>query len=57
MFDISISKELEIDIQLKQKYQDHLKEIHLNLLLKLLAIKRKLSKEKTVTLSSIVNFD
>jgi hypothetical protein len=56
MFDISISKELEIDIQLKQKYQ-HLKEIHLNLLLKLFAIKRKLSKEKTVTLSSIGNSD
>lgn len=57
MFDISISKELEIDIQLNQKYRDHLKEIHLNLLLKLFAIKRKFSKEKTVTLSSIGNSD
>ena len=53
MFDISISNELDIDIQLNQKHQDHLKEIHLNLLVKLFAIKRKLSKEKTVTLSSI----
>jgi hypothetical protein len=57
MFDISISNELEIDIQLNQKYRDHLKEIHLNLLLKLFAIKSKLSKEKTVTLSSIGNSD
>ena len=57
MFDISISNELEIDIQLKQKHQDHLKEIHLNLLVKLFAIRRKLSKEKTVTLSSIGNSD
>ena len=57
MFDISISNELEIDIQLNQKYRDHLKEIHLNLLLKLFVIKRKLYKEESVTLSSIVNSD
>jgi hypothetical protein len=55
MFDISISNELEIDIQLNQKYQDHFNEIYSFLLLKLFVIKRKLYKEESVTLSSIVS--
>ena len=57
MFVISVNNELEIDLQLKQKYLDYFVSIKSLLFLKLFMIKRKIYPEPTVFLSSIINSD
>ena len=57
MFVISVNNELEIDLQLKQKYLDYFVSIKSLLFLKFFIIKRKIYPEPTVFLSSIINSD